>query len=652
MIWRRGRAALAVAALTWWVVGCGGSAATDAEPVERHADGASIAFGAEAIPATELLDGGGTGAPGAGAGTTGAAAAKAFSTQADQFFYAESFDRVAVYRFFIKQRGGHFYTASVEERDAVIAQLPDTYQYEGAAFHAYATASGQTKPVYRFYNTQTGYHLYTASEDERGQIVASLPHYTFEGVAYHVGATSHTTLRSLHRFFNTRLGYHFYTASEEEKTHITANLRDFSYEGVAYPVFGSSDVPWQGVGGSATAASGAGGMPFLQFSPGLSISERLGLSQGRELFVAQWTPAPGARAVLDGLGPLFNADACTACHVENGRAPSLVAGGTIGRGMLFRIGNREGGVSATYGGQLQDRSTAGSPEGTVTWSDPLDSGDIAFALSVLGTPLEAGMHLGPRLSPHLMGMGLLDLVPQTQLLEFADAGDTDGNGISGRPHWLPDGSLGRFGWKAINQSLRHQIAGALHQDMGLTTPLHLAENCTANQTLCNSEADGGTPEVAEESLDNMTRFMTGLSVPARRHDDLARFQRGGKVFTEIGCAQCHRPVLRTGTSTAFPSLSNQLIYPYTDLLLHDMGAELDDGVKELGAEPSEWRTPPLWGIGLVAASANARFLHDGRARTVNEAVRWHGGEALPVRQRYEALDQVRREDLLHFVHGL
>lgn len=647
MTGRRAYTALTISAATIALVACGGSS----EPAEAGAAPRSASADASSIP-DEWSAGSSSAVTSLVGFRKDALTAKSAGVQADQFYYAESFDRIEVYRFYLKQRGGHFYTASAAERDAVIAQLSDSYQYEGPAFHAYGSANAFTKPVYRFYNSQTGYHMYTADEQERSHIAANLPTFRFEGVAYYVGAASHSTLKPLYRFFNSRLGYHFYTASEEERAHITANLSDFAYEGPAYSVFGSGDVPWQGVGGSATAATGSGTQPFLQFAPGLSTSERIGLSQGRELFVAQWTPAPGARATLDGLGPLFNADACTACHVENGRAPSLLASGGIGRGMLFRLGNRAGAVSTLYGGQLQDQATTGAPEGSVTWSTPLTSGEIAFALSVTGAPLEAGMSLGPRLSPHLIGMGLLDLVPQTQILAFADPDDMDGNGISGRPHWLPDNSLGRFGWKAINQTLRHQIAGALHQDMGLTTTLHLEENCTATQAECGSEPNGGTPEVLDESLDNMTRFMTALSVPARRHDDLGRFQQGGKLFTDIGCAQCHRPVMRTGTSTAFPSLSNQMIYPYTDLLLHDMGSRLDDGVRELGAEANEWRTPPLWGIGLVAASANARFLHDGRATTVDQAIRWHGGEAEAVRQRYESLDAIRRELLLYFVHGL
>ncbi|HEY9096838.1 MAG TPA: di-heme oxidoredictase family protein, partial [Hydrogenophaga sp.] len=458
--------------------------------------------------------------------------------------------------------------------------------------------------------------------------------------------------KPLYRFYDTALGYHFYTASEDERISLQSTRPELRYEGVAYRVFGSATVPWQGVGGSATAASGASSSePFLQFSPGLDPTERTGLSQGRELFLARWTPAPGARATLDGLGPPFNADACSACHVENGLAPNLLGGGGIGRGMLFRLGNRSGAVSSVYGGQLQDRATAGLPEGSVTWRN-LDSGAIEFALMVLGTPLENGMSLSPRLAPRLVGMGLLDMVPESQILEFADAEDSDGNGISGRAHRLPDGSLGRFGWKAIHGDLRHQIAGALHQDMGLTTSLNAAENCTPHEPVCVTEANGGTPEVADESLENLTRFSTALSVPARRHDDLARFQRGAKLFTETGCAQCHRPVLRTGTSTAFPSLSNQLIYPYTDLLLHDMGSQLDEGVREVNAEAGEWRTPPLWGIGLVAQGANARFLHDGRATTIDQAVRWHGGEALSVRNRYVALDEATRETLLYFINGL
>lgn len=581
------------------------------------------------------------------------AASVSDNTRADQFFYAESFDRVTVYRFVRKQGGGHFYTASATERDAVIASLADIYQYEGPAFHAYAKAHALTRPVYRFYNRQTGNHLYTVDEQERSHILASLPQFSYDGVAYYVSAVAHDTVKPLHRFYHRRLGYHFYTASEEERAHVAASHSEFAYEGVAYSVFGSASVPWQEVGGTATAKPGSTTtQPFLQFAPGLSAGERVGLSQGRELFVAQWTPAPGARATLDGLGPLFIADACTSCHVDNGRAPSLLANGSVGRGILFRIGNRDGAVSPSMGGQLQDRATSGQPEGTVTWSAPLDDGQIAFALAVTGAGLEPGMNLGPRLSPHLIGMGLLDLVPTSQILAFADPDDTDGNGISGRPHWLPDGSLGRFGWKAINQTLRHQIAGALHQDMGLTTSLHAEENCTSSQTICASQPGGGSPEVIDESLDNMTRFMTGLAVPARRVDDLSRFQAGAKLFSDTGCAQCHRPVLRTGGNEAFPSLSGQLIYPYTDLLLHDMGSDLDDGVQEINAKANEWRTPPLWGIGLVAAGSNARFLHDGRASTIDQAVRWHGGEALAVRKRYQALSEADRDTLLAFVKGL
>lgn len=411
---------------------------------------------------------------------------------------------------------------------------------------------------------------------------------------------------------------------------------------------------WTAPGGSATVPVDAEA-PFMQYSAQIDASEMVGVSQGRELFLAEWQAAPGPRALLDGLGPLFNANSCATCHAVDGRVAPLSDDGSTTPAILFRLGNASGDVHPTYGGQLQSSATSGLAEGLVTWSRNAVSGTVDFLATLFGTATLDGYALGPRISPHLVGMGLLDLVPESRLLEYADPDDQNGDGISGRAHWVTEEGLtriGRFGWKAINASLRTQNAGAMHQDMGLTTPVNSLENCSAGQSVCDSEASGGSPEVSDASLTAVVDFMTVLAVPDRRITEQAAFDRGARLFNATGCVACHRPTLITGTSSRFPSLTGQTIYPYTDLLLHDMGPALSDGVKEKDAGPSEWRTPPLWGIGLVEQKVGARFLHDGRASTLREAIEWHGGEAQAARDRFLDLSENDQQSLLQFLRGI
>jgi len=272
---------------------------------------------------------------------------------------------------------------------------------------------------------------------------------------------------------------------------------------------------WTPAGGSATVALNEAA-PFMQFVSGIDASEMAGVSQGRELFVAEWQPAPGPRALIDGLGPLFNANACTACHVADGRVAPLADGGATTPGVLFRIGNAEGLTHPLYGGQLQDQATTGQPEGRVSWTQDT-SGAIAYSATLFGAAGLGDFHLGPRIAPHLVGMGLLDRVSEAAILAGADPDDRDGDGISGRVHWVDEEGqrrIGRFGWKAINASLRTQNAGALHQDMGLTSPVRPAENCSALQPVCAEQPGGGSPEVSDASLSAIVDFMTVLAVPA------------------------------------------------------------------------------------------------------------------------------------------
>lgn len=410
---------------------------------------------------------------------------------------------------------------------------------------------------------------------------------------------------------------------------------------------------WQAVAGNATADFNSD-FPFLQFIPTLDLTELKTASQGRELFIGEWTAAPGSRPLLDGLGPLTIASSCASCHLSTGRAVSLDDNGEVGVGLLFRLGDSHGNPDPYYGGQLQTTATAGSSEGEVSWHLG-ENNQPVFTLVTNQLALASGIHLGPRLSPQLAGIGLLDLVTTEEILSREDEADLNEDGISGRAHWLDingERMLGRFGWKAMQPSLRHQSAGAMQQDMGLTTTLNPTEPCTDQQTICIEQPNGGSPEVSDTSLSAINDFLTLLAVPERRVSNQAEFDQGAQVFEEIGCADCHQPTLTTGISEAYPLLSNQLIYAYTDLLLHDLGESLSDHVKEGDAEPSEWRTPPLWSLGLVEAVPGSRFLHDGRAETIEEAIIWHGGEALNAREAFEDLTTEEKQKLLSFLRSI
>ncbi len=459
-----------------------------------------------------------------------------------------------------------------------------------------------------------------------------------------------------------------------------SNTQPDNHTEVTPPVDPNPSIPapsqprqWTAAGGQATIAYNEN-RPFLTLIPHLDINQLSGVSQGRELFITNWTPAGEGRALFDGLGPLFNAVSCTSCHSDSGRVAPYLADGTTTDGVLFRIGNKQGEVHPIWGAQLQpkviDNTVGLLAEGRVQAhtkpanTQPFKNEGLSFYQFEL-TPYDSNQHLGgnqlgeyhlgARIAPQLLGMGLLDLVPEAVILANADPDDADNNGISGRVHWVFEGGqkrIGRFGWKAINSSLRTQNATAMSQDMGLTSPVHIDSSCTPDEPLCTLLPLGGSPEVSDASLSAVVSFMTALSVPERRIHDQARFDKGADLFEQVGCAQCHIPTLTTGESQQFYELSNQTIYAYTDLLLHDMGAGLDDGVKEINAESYEWRTPPLWGIGIVAKDKNARFLHDGRAKTLKEAILWHGGEAEKTREKFQKLTEQEQQTLLQFLQGI
>ncbi|MFW8629576.1 di-heme oxidoredictase family protein [Vibrio natriegens] len=402
-------------------------------------------------------------------------------------------------------------------------------------------------------------------------------------------------------------------------------------------------------GGVATVSYDANN-GFLQFIPELDLQDYHGASQGRELFIATWLPAPGSRELLDGFGPLAITDSCTGCHETSARAESLKSDGSTGDGILFRLADKNGAVDPFLGGQLQTFSADGSPEGFVTWTKG-SSDEILFHLNDAMNPLAEGVSLGPRLSPQLIGMGLLDLVPESVILDYQDIEDSNSDGISGRAHQL-ETCIGRFGWKGVHCTLESQVAGAFHQDMGLTSSYNPAEPCTEQQEVCELMPSGGSPEVSDASLEAINDFLTILAVPERRNGSSIAFQQGRKLFMDVGCNACHRESLTTGEVTRFPILSNQTFYPYTDLLLHDMGADLSDGVKEGSAEPAEWKTPPLWGLGLIEGDGQSRFLHDGRAEDLQSAILWHGGEAQSAKQAFVELTEEDKQLLLDFLRSI
>lgn len=391
----------------------------------------------------------------------------------------------------------------------------------------------------------------------------------------------------------------------------------------------------------------------------LDADARLAFYSGFSFFRSPWVAAPSSTTARDGLGPLFNSHSCDGCHRGGGRGKSLLDD-PHSLATVVRVSVRDGAGGGArphprYGSQFQTQATyAGGVEASIAMEAvPVGASLRAPRLRVetpAGEPQEAWL-LSARVAPPLIGMGLLESIPEASLLANADAEDRDGDGISGRPHWRREaaepGALGRFGWKALHPSARAQTGAAFRDDVGITNPEFPKTVCTALQTKCRRQPDGADPETGVEIpprlFDLVVAFVS--HIPPPKAGPLTPAVRAGReAFTEAGCDSCHVPSYNTKFGR---------IWPYTDLLLHDMGEALADGRPEGDATGREWRTPPLWGVGTMAKVAGHRtLLHDGRARNVDEAIRWHGGEAAAARRRYEALDSVRRSALRAFVNAI
>ena len=260
-----------------------------------------------------------------------------------------------------------------------------------------------------------------------------------------------------------------------------------------------------------------------------------------------------------------------------------------------------------------------------------------------GESLPDTVQVSPRIPPHVYGLGLLEAIPEADILALADPEDENGDGISGRPNQVwdeqtQDMALGRFGWKANSPNLLQQSADAYVNDMGITNPMFPGED--------------GSVEIDQEKLVLAAAYAQTLAAPARTLMDDPQVQRGEKLFTDASCATCHVSSFRTGNHK-YPALENQQIHPYTDMLLHDMGDDLADNRADFVANGNEWRTPSLWGVGLAqTVLPYSGYLHDGRARTFEEAILWHGGEAENAKVAFETMDLEDREALVRFLQSL
>jgi CxxC motif-containing protein (DUF1111 family) len=277
-------------------------------------------------------------------------------------------------------------------------------------------------------------------------------------------------------------------------------------------------------------------------------------------------------------------------------------------------------------------------------------------------PMASNVMVSPRIAPQLIGVGLLEAIPEADILRNAADQAAAPGPIKGQPNRVWDAfaetpMLGRFGWKANAATIAHQTAAAFVGDIGITSSRFPNEGCTPTQSDCLAAPSGGKPEIDDETFTDVVFYQSTLAPPARRNAADAQVQRGQKLFAQAQCAACHRPSYVTGDGP-FPemtskALAGQRIWPYTDLLLHDMGPALADGRPDFAATGQQWKTPPLWGIGLIRdVNGHQRLLHDGRARGVLEAVLWHGGQAEASKQRVLKMSRAEREAMVKFVESL
>jgi len=385
----------------------------------------------------------------------------------------------------------------------------------------------------------------------------------------------------------------------------------------------------------------------LVAASGAAASGELDAVMGKALFERDWVPAPTSTDASDGLGPLFAARSCAGCHA----GPTLAArftdapkGRIAGRGFVIRFGDADGRPDPLYGHMLQQQAVQGMrPEGRVVLlasADPAKG--YTYDLDLMRGDLDQATRVSARLAPPIVGRALLEQIDGDAVLGHADPGDLDGDGVSGRPR-IVDGVLGRYGWKAQSTSLEAQIADAFAVDIGLSSALRPFPHgdCTALEPDCSAAPTGASErydghELSPEIVELVAAYVRSLKSPAAKDDEASV-----ALFASTGCATCHVPEM--------PGWDGGMIAAHTDLLLHDMGEALDDGVGEPGVASAEWRTAPL--IGMAPISGR-RYLHDGRAATIDAAIRAHGGEASAALSRYLSLSDEEQQALAAYVESL
>ncbi|WP_159946067.1 di-heme oxidoredictase family protein [Rhizobium sp. 18065] len=445
-------------------------------------------------------------------------------------------------------------------------------------------------------------------------------------------------------------------------------------------------------GGASTSRHSPNADAFSQFSENITFAEEQDFKLGNALFRKLWVSSPSSTQASDGLGPLFNARACQSCHLKDGRGhpPEADPDATS---MFLRLARpartpeeraKRDALEVVnfpdpvYGSQLQDQAVPGlAAEGrlvisyeeqrvTLAGGETVSLRKPHYSVSDLAYgPLDPHTTLSPRIANPMTGLGLIEAIAPEDIRSHADPDDKDADGISGRAarardHRTGEIVLGRFGWKAQNGSVRDQSASAFAGDIGISTPdtaRHWGD-CTVLQTACTSLSTGvqprlGDTEAPDPVLALVTFYAENLAPPIRRDVSSPDVLRGKQLFYQSGCIACHTPKYVTRRDAGNKAQAFQLIWPYSDFLLHDMGDGLADGQQVGDASGQEWRTPPLWGIGLTqTVSGHTFFLHDGRARNLTEAILWHGGEAQKARDAFAAQAPDDRKALITFLESL
>lgn len=444
--------------------------------------------------------------------------------------------------------------------------------------------------------------------------------------------------------------------------------------------------------GGATSTKLVNRDSFSQVSANQTFAGEDRFKLGNALFRKLWVSSPSSTEASDGLGPLFNSRSCQSCHLKDGRGRPPEADEPAVSMFLrlsvppktdeerLRLASHEFSriPEPTYGGQLQNFAVQGlKPEGrmAITYREEpvtLHDGTVvslrhaSYSVEDLGYgPMAKDVMLSPRVAPPMIGLGLVEQIEPADILANADPNDTNGDGISGKASMARDPDtgelvLGRFGWKATTPSIKVQSAEAFSGDIGISTPLvtDAFGECSIAQTVCRDAPSGvqerlGAVEAPDPILGLVTYYSRNLAVPARRDVGDPQVLRGKKVFYDAGCTACHTPKFVTSKAAPDKAQRFQLIWPYSDFLLHDMGEGLADHRPVGDASGSEWRTQPLWGIGLTeTVNGHTLFLHDGRARNLAEAILWHGGEAEAARDAYAAMDKADRDALHRFLESL